>query len=520
MAANKHRFLFIGLLLGLSLFAVACDKETSDPPAFSTDPTAITTTEPAATEPVPTEPTVISNGIRGIGDVITNPFSGISSIGDPFILADGGKYYLYGTTIGNGFKCWRSDTLGSWSEVGIVLKRNTDSFGVDCYWAPEVFRYRDRYYMVYSARNAAHRMSICLASADSPEGPFTDCFGGKPLYAPDYSVIDASVFLDDDGRIYLYYSRDCSENVINGMQTSQSFGIELNADLTGTIGEPVLLATPDCDWEKQTISWKMLWNEGPCVLKHNGTYYLMYTANGYTTNAYSVGYATSSSPLGPFVKSPSNPILKGDGKYVSGTGHNNYFYSPDGTEVYTVYHCHADPSNTSGARVPAVGRLIFDEDGSLSVFGPIKLRQSLPNGENGLYKLKTGINVTLKDKDMDLTPVLTDGKAATAEKNSYVSLSSEDRICILLDTPRELTYVWVYLGAVASALPRKASLLINGEYLIKEINCGMVPLAGVFFALSTLPEGTEIRSLELSFTLAEGTDHAEIGEIELQYREE
>ena len=66
MAANKHRFLFIGLLLGLSLFAVACDKETSDPPAFSTDPTAITTTEPAATEPVPTEPTVISNGIRGI----------------------------------------------------------------------------------------------------------------------------------------------------------------------------------------------------------------------------------------------------------------------------------------------------------------------------------------------------------------------------------------------------------------------------------------------------------------------
>jgi GH43 family beta-xylosidase len=55
----------------------------------------------------------------------------------------------------------------------------------------------------------------------------------------------------------------------------------------------------------------------------------------------SVGYATSKSPLGPFKKSDDNPILAKNvdkGGIVTGTGHNSITYSPDGKEMFCVYH--------------------------------------------------------------------------------------------------------------------------------------------------------------------------------------
>ena len=44
------------------------------------------------------------------------------------------------------------------------------------------------------------------------------------------------------------------------------------------------------------------------MLKHNGTYYLMYSGSGANGPEYAIGYATSESPLGPFTKFAGNPI--------------------------------------------------------------------------------------------------------------------------------------------------------------------------------------------------------------------
>jgi beta-xylosidase len=52
-------------------------------------------------------------------------------------------------------------------------------------------------------------------------------------------------------------------------------------------------------WEnKANSNWPVA--EGPSVLKHNGLYYLFYTANDFRNPDYAVGYATSSNPLGPW----------------------------------------------------------------------------------------------------------------------------------------------------------------------------------------------------------------------------
>jgi hypothetical protein len=52
-----------------------------------------------------------------------------------------------------------------------------------------------------------------------------------------------------------------------------------------------------------------MWNEGAFMYKHNGKYYLTYSANPFWAREYAVGYAVADSPLGDFVKPEKNRIL-------------------------------------------------------------------------------------------------------------------------------------------------------------------------------------------------------------------
>ena len=471
------------------------------------------TTAPVTDAPVTEAPlTEIDAGLKSSNDYMTNPYSSITKIGDPFILADGGKYYMYATSAGIGFKCWVSDSLTSWSEAGMAYERSADTFGVRNYWAPEVYKYNGTYYMVFSAIDGNNVYHIGIASSDSPTGPFKDCLGGKPLYSTGYSIIDASLFFDDDGRIYMYYSRDCSENVINGKHVSQSYGIEVASDLMSVIGEPVLLTTPDVAWELKTGNY--IWNEGPCVLKHNGTYYLMYSANGYATNSYSVGYATSDSPLGQYTKSATNPIIQGDGVKLSGTGHNNYFYSPDGTEVYTVYHAHTDPKNPSGNRTPCIDKLVFGDDGELYCFGPTAGRVPLPSGEKGYYKLYEGVTVSASSGAN--ASCLMDERLARDERGC-ISLKSDECVTVTLNDPRELYLLWIYNGSETATIPHRIRIEINGEYVIDDLRTQSSPNAANVISLSNLPEGTKVHTIKIFLTPQDGKDASSICEVLLQY---
>lgn len=62
------------------------------------------------------------------------------------------------------------------------------------------------------------------------------------------------------------------------------------------------------------------------VVEKGDTYYLIYSANHYESKDYAVGYATASSPKGPWTKYSGNPILRRDKEAAKsvglvGTGH-------------------------------------------------------------------------------------------------------------------------------------------------------------------------------------------------------
>ena len=284
-------------------------------------------------------------------------------IGDPQVLLYEGKYYCYATDCNHysqGFCVWVSDDLVNWSEEGIFCFDAIKSWGKSHFWAPEVVYHNGKFVMHYTAKSRElDSLRLGVAVSDSPTGPFVDVHG-KPMFDLGYATIDGSVLRCDEGNFF-YYSRDCCENYVDGIKTSQLYCVRLNDDLTEVVGEHKLVSTPTEDFEKKSMSLEKvrLWNEGPCVIKLGDKYVMNYSANYYASNDYAICVSTADSPMGPWVKSKNNPVLSCR-KELFGAGHNAFFTGKDG-EIYTSFHIQTDPAHPSGDRRTVIGKVSFSE---------------------------------------------------------------------------------------------------------------------------------------------------------------
>lgn len=320
----------------------------------------------------------------------TNPVGGDLRMGDPFALRVKDRYYLYGSTAtGKGFKGWTSADMVNWEPLSFVYQHTEGSWGGKRYWAPEAIEYQGKFYLVFSCQPKSIKKfaaRICLAVSDKPEGPFADLH--LPLFDNGWACIDGHIFVDDDGTPYLYFAkvgavgrpraRPVSDRT--GYLYGVIYGIKLKKDLSGTIGRPFLCNRVEQKWENPQ-STDTRCNEGAFVLKHNGTYYMTYSANHYTHPFYGIGYSTAPAPLGPWTKSPANPLVQRDPAIgLSGPGHSSITTSPDGKELFIVYHAHSDPNSRPRGRTVNIDRLIFDDEGDLRLIGPTRTPQPMPSG--------------------------------------------------------------------------------------------------------------------------------------------
>lgn len=262
---------------------------------------------------------------------------------DPYVLKYNDKYYLYGTGGNDGIKVYQSDDMVNWSAAvgatrGYALHKDY-VWGTKWFWAPEVYYIDGKFYMFYSAEE-----EISVAESNSPLGPFAQSAINKKPFHTDIKEIDTHLFIDDNGKKYLYFVRFTNGNEI--------WVAELNDDLR-SIKENTLVRCFGASqtWEKSTLEpyagSKV--NEGPFVLKHNGWYYLTYSANHYQNPNYGVGYATSKSPLGPWTKYSGNPILIGNNK-IRGVGHHSFVNISDNCQ-YIVYHSHYNTTTANPRKV-------------------------------------------------------------------------------------------------------------------------------------------------------------------------
>ena len=294
------------------------------------------------------------------GSTYKNPVFGEAQAADPGVLFYDGKYYCYSTSAPIGYYVYTSDDMVNWKNEGLCCDMAWGISKSGYYWAPEVIEHNGKFYMIMTVDER-----IGFAVADSPLGPFIP----EKTWLFD-KTIDGHVFIDDDGQAYLYYVswRDGHEYGI--------YGCELEDDIvTVREGTEVQLLKPKEAWEK--VDGNV--TEGPFLLKHNGIYYLTYSGTGYTSPDYAVGYATSDQPLGTYARYEGNPILSRTEK-LYGPGHHSFTTSPDGSELFIVYHVH----NTSEVhpRKICIDRARFAPTSSgtdrLEIFGPTHTAQEYP----------------------------------------------------------------------------------------------------------------------------------------------
>ncbi|UKT64235.1 family 43 glycosylhydrolase [Pedobacter mucosus] len=263
---------------------------------------------------------------------------------DPHIAIFGDKFYIYPTTDGSegwkstSFTAWSSKDLVKWKNEQVILDLPKDiTWAKERAWAPAIAFKNGKYYYYFSAD-----VNIGVAVADKPTGPFKDVLG-KPLVkkgALRGQMIDPMVFVDDDGSAYLYFGQgNCNM-------------VKLNDDMVSYDSTKLVSIKPKG------------YNEGSFVFKRNGIYYLSWSEFDTRDPRYSVAYATSKSPLGPFVKAENRPVLKGKG-VVKGAGHHSIVQVTGKDEWYIAYHRFKIPGGNGYNRETCISPLRFDKEGNI-----------------------------------------------------------------------------------------------------------------------------------------------------------
>ena len=247
--------------------------------------------------------------------------------GEPSVVRVDDGYLAVGTGSvvgGRLFEVLRSPDLVRWASVGGALEPLGPHAGSD-YRAPELLRADGRWWLYYSVGHGdvGHRLRVAVA--DDAAGPYRDC--GVDLAPDDEHAVDPHPFTDVDGLRYLFYARD----VRAGGRVATCLAVVRLRTPTETAGTTVPVLAPAARFDGDTL-------EGPCVVRRDGRYHLLYSGGRREEPTYGVFCAVAEHPLGPWTaRTPGLPILRAVPGHVVGPGHGTVLTTPDGLDVI-AYH--------------------------------------------------------------------------------------------------------------------------------------------------------------------------------------
>lgn len=247
------------------------------------------------------------------------------------------------------FDAFSSPDLVTWTKHPRILDTSSVRWAKKAMWAPAVIEKNKKYYLFFGANDIQSNNEyggIGVAVSDHPEGPFKD-YIGKPLIDKFHNgaqPIDQFVFKDADGKYYIIYGGWQHCNIAR-----------LKDDFTGFI------PFEDGNVFKEITPEKYV--EGPMMFIRNNKYYFMWSEGGWTGPDYSVAYAVSDSPFGPFKR--IGKILKQDAGVATGAGHHSVIHDMANDYWYIIYHRRPLGETDANHRVTCMDRLLFDEKGMI-----------------------------------------------------------------------------------------------------------------------------------------------------------
>lgn len=263
------------------------------------------------------------------GNTYKNPVVNYS-LPDPTIIKAGdGNYYLYATEDIRNTPIHRSKDLVNWELVGTAF---TDEIRPTFeprggLWAPDINYVNGRYLLYYSMSvwGGEWTCGIGVATADKPEGPFTD--QGKLFRSNEIDVQNSidQFYIEDNGRKYLFWGS------FRGL-----YAIELSDD--------GLSLKPGA--EKRQVAGTAY--EGVYIHKRNGFYY-MFASIGSCCEGLKSTYTTvvgrSTNLFGPYLDKQGRSMMDnhhevviGKNEHFVGTGHNSEIVQDSKGHDWILYH--------------------------------------------------------------------------------------------------------------------------------------------------------------------------------------
>lgn len=256
-------------------------------------------------------------------------------IRDPFVLVDEGRYWLFGSTDVNiwsgpatGFDTYWSDDLREWHGPLPAFRPAREFWSHTQYWAPEVHRYDESFYMFATFTAEGRRRGTQVLRADRPEGPYEPWSDG-PLTPREWECLDGTLHVEDDIP-YLVFCHEWKD-----VGDGEVHVIRLSDDLRTAVGAPRLLfRASEAPWAR-SISRpefsRVFITDGPSLHRtRDGRLLMLWSSFG--DSGYAMGVATSESHsiIGPWSQS-GHAIWPADG------GHGMIFADADG-ELFLALH--------------------------------------------------------------------------------------------------------------------------------------------------------------------------------------
>ena len=269
---------------------------------------------------------------------------------DPSIIRVGKDYWATATSSewGPEFPLLHSTDLVNWEQTGAVFPHRP-FWAVGNFWAPEITRFQERFHVYYVGRAKNGPLSVAVAVADQPGGPYVD---HGPLVSQPAGSIDPVVCFDEKDEPYLIWKED--GNSIK--KPTPLWAQPLDETGTKLIGERKELFHNDADWEGAVV-------EGPFVLRRGEWFYLFYSGAGCCGAGcnYALGVARSHALLGPWEKNPANPILKANDQWKC-PGHGSIVTDESG-RFWLLYHAYAAQGGLFTGREALLDEVKFGANG-------------------------------------------------------------------------------------------------------------------------------------------------------------
>lgn len=232
--------------------------------------------------------------------------------GEPYVFGD--RVYVYGShdRFGapmfcmNDYVCWSApvEDLSDWRYEGVIYRKNQDPknrLGLRLLFAPDVTVGPDGRYYLYYAFDFMGIMGVAVS--DRPQGPYA--YYGHVHYADgtiwgrrkgDSFPFDPAVFVDEDGRIYLYsgFYTPVPSIVTGGrkLRFEGGYVLELERDMVTIKVSETLLFPKEGEGSFKDHEFF----EASSMRKYDGKYYFVYSSR----HNHELCYAVSDRPTGGF----------------------------------------------------------------------------------------------------------------------------------------------------------------------------------------------------------------------------